>query len=116
MIIAGVLLTVFNNINQETREENINYSQFIREVRSGRVDAVVHARLGLLGLDVRGAVEGHGDARVVEAKGLSGAFDRRTLRQSNASARRLGQEETRLLDHLRRFSVFAPHVHEMRGL
>ena len=25
-----------------------------------------------------------GDARVVEAKGLSGAFDRRTLRQSNA--------------------------------
>ena len=34
MIIAGVLLTVFNNINQETREENINYSQFIREVRS----------------------------------------------------------------------------------
>ena len=30
MIIAGVL-TVFNNINQETREENINYSQFIRK-------------------------------------------------------------------------------------
>ena len=40
MIIAGVLLTVFQNINQETREDNINYSEFVREVRSGRVAAV----------------------------------------------------------------------------
>ena len=40
MIIAGVLLTVFNNINQETVEDSINYSQFVREVRSGRVEMV----------------------------------------------------------------------------
>ena len=50
MIIAGVLLTVFNNINQETREENINYSQFIREVRSGRVDAVELAGINITGI------------------------------------------------------------------
>ena len=50
MIIAGVLLTVFNNINQETREENINYSQFIREVRSGRVDAVELAVINITGI------------------------------------------------------------------
>ena len=40
MIIAGVLLTVFNNINQETRDDSINYSQFIREVQQGRVEQV----------------------------------------------------------------------------
>ena len=50
MIIAGVLLTVFNNINQEPREENINYSQFIREVRSGRVSAVELAGINITGL------------------------------------------------------------------
>ena len=50
MIIAGVLLTVFNNINQETREDNINYSQFIREVRSGRVDAVELAGINITGI------------------------------------------------------------------
>lgn len=50
MIIAGVLLTVFNNINQEPREESINYSQFIREVRSGRVTAVELAGINITGL------------------------------------------------------------------
>ena len=50
MIIAGVLLTVFNNINQETREDNINYSQFIREVRSGRVEAVELAGINITGI------------------------------------------------------------------
>ncbi len=50
MIIAGVLLTVFNNINQETREDNINYSEFIREIRSGRVSAVEIAGLNITGL------------------------------------------------------------------
>lgn len=49
MIIAGVLLTVFNNINQETREDSINYSQFIREVRAGRV-----ARVELAGINISG--------------------------------------------------------------
>ena len=50
MIIAGVLLTVFNNINQETREDSINYSQFIREVRGGRVSAVELAGINITGV------------------------------------------------------------------
>jgi cell division protease FtsH len=50
MIIAGVLLTVFNNINQETREDSINYSQFVREVRSGRVEMVELAGINITGL------------------------------------------------------------------
>ncbi len=50
MIIAGVLLTVFNNINQETREDSINYSEFVREVRSGRVAAVELAGINITGV------------------------------------------------------------------
>lgn len=50
MIIAGVLLTVFNNINQEPREDNINYSQFIREVRAGRVTGVELAGINITGV------------------------------------------------------------------
>ncbi len=49
MIIAGVLLTVFNNINQETRAESINYSEFIREVRTGRVEAVRLSGINITG-------------------------------------------------------------------
>ena len=49
MIIAGVLLTVFQNINQETREDNINYSEFVREGRSGRVAAVELAGINITG-------------------------------------------------------------------
>ena len=50
MIIAAVLLTVFGSINQEPREDNINYSQFIREVRSGRVRAVELAGINITGI------------------------------------------------------------------
>ena len=50
MIIAGVLLTVFNNINQGTSEETINYSDFIREVNNGRVAAVEFAGINLTGV------------------------------------------------------------------
>jgi cell division protease FtsH len=50
MIIAGVLLMVFNNINREPQQDNINYSQFISEVRSGRVRAVELAGLDILGI------------------------------------------------------------------
>ena len=50
MIIAGVLLTVFNNINQETVEDSINYSQFVREVRSGRVEMVELAGINITGV------------------------------------------------------------------
>lgn len=50
MIIAGVLLTVFQNINQEPREESINYSEFIREVRAGRVQRVELAGINITGV------------------------------------------------------------------
>ena len=50
MIIAGVLLTVFQNINQEPREESINYSEFIREVRAGRVREVELAGINITGM------------------------------------------------------------------
>ena len=50
MIIAGVLLTVFQNINQEPREDSINYSEFIREVRSGRVQRVELAGINIAGM------------------------------------------------------------------
>ena len=50
MIIAGVLLTVFNNINREPQQDNINYSQFVSEVRSGRVRAVELAGLDIMGV------------------------------------------------------------------
>ena len=50
MIIAGVLLTVFQNINQEPREDSINYSEFIREVRAGRVQQVELAGINIAGV------------------------------------------------------------------
>ena len=50
MIIAGVLLMVFNSINQETRDESLTYSSFIREVRSGQVAAVDMAGLDIVGI------------------------------------------------------------------
>lgn len=50
MIIAGVLLTVFQNINQEPREDSINYSEFIREVRAGRVQRVELAGINITGV------------------------------------------------------------------
>ncbi|PCI81197.1 MAG: ATP-dependent metalloprotease [SAR86 cluster bacterium] len=50
MIIAGVLLTVFQNINQEPREDSINYSEFIREVRAGRVQRVELAGINITGM------------------------------------------------------------------
>lgn len=50
MIIAGVLLTVFNSINREPEDNSINYSQFVREVRSGRVEIVELAGINITGL------------------------------------------------------------------
>jgi cell division protease FtsH len=40
VVIAAVLLTVFNNINQETTTSQVAYSEFISEVRSGQVRSV----------------------------------------------------------------------------
>ena len=50
MIIAGVLLMVFNNVNQETRDDTVNYSQFVKEVRSGRVTTVELAGINITGI------------------------------------------------------------------
>jgi len=49
MIIAGVLLTVFNSINQEPRDEPLNYSSFIHEVRTGQVEAIDIAGINISG-------------------------------------------------------------------
>ncbi|NKB33422.1 MAG: ATP-dependent zinc metalloprotease FtsH [Pseudomonadales bacterium] len=50
MIIAGVLLTVFNNINQETREDRLIYSEFLEEVNLGRVERVELAGINITGI------------------------------------------------------------------
>ncbi|MEX2132300.1 MAG: ATP-dependent zinc metalloprotease FtsH [Pseudohongiellaceae bacterium] len=50
MIIAGVLLTVFNNISQEPRDDTLNYSSFVTEVRTGRVSAVEIAGINISGV------------------------------------------------------------------
>lgn len=50
MIIAGVLLTVFNNINQQPSNETLTYSEFISEVRSGRVRMVEIDGINVTGL------------------------------------------------------------------
>lgn len=50
MVIAAVLLTVFNNINQEPAIAQVNYSDFIREVRSGQVESVNIAGVNVNGI------------------------------------------------------------------
>ncbi|MDX1492397.1 MAG: ATP-dependent zinc metalloprotease FtsH [Pseudohongiellaceae bacterium] len=49
MVIAGVLLTVFNNINQGTTTAPINYSEFVREYQSGQVREVTMSGLSITG-------------------------------------------------------------------
>jgi cell division protease FtsH len=49
MIIAGVLLMVFNSISQETRDDELTYSAFIREVRAGQVEWVNNSGIHILG-------------------------------------------------------------------
>ncbi|WP_432474842.1 ATP-dependent zinc metalloprotease FtsH [Amphritea sp. HPY] len=41
LVIAAVLLTVFNNFNGETSSQSLNYSEFISEVKSDRVSKVI---------------------------------------------------------------------------
>ena len=50
MVIAAVLLTVFNNINQEPATSQVNYSDFIREVRTGQVTSVNIAGVSVNGV------------------------------------------------------------------
>ncbi|MCH7815780.1 MAG: ATP-dependent zinc metalloprotease FtsH [Proteobacteria bacterium] len=50
MIIAGVLLMVFSNINQETNPDEIYYSEFINEVRSRGVRYVEIAGVEIVGI------------------------------------------------------------------
>jgi cell division protease FtsH len=49
MVIAAVLLTVFNNINQETTSVSITYSDFVKEVRAGQVRTVTIAGISVKG-------------------------------------------------------------------
>jgi cell division protease FtsH len=41
LVIAAVLLTVFNNFNTDTESNGLNYSDFVAEVQDGRVAKVV---------------------------------------------------------------------------
>ena len=41
LVIAAVLLSVFNNFNTEPESKGLNYSEFVSEVQSGRVAKVV---------------------------------------------------------------------------
>jgi cell division protease FtsH len=41
LVIAAVLLTVFNNFNTEPESKGLNYSEFVSEVQDGRVAKVV---------------------------------------------------------------------------
>ncbi len=49
MVIAAVLLTVFNNINQETTSSSVTYSDFVKEVRAGQVRSVTIAGISVSG-------------------------------------------------------------------
>jgi cell division protease FtsH len=50
MIIAAVLLTVFNNFSQPTSQEQLIYSDFIQEVQSGQVAEVNISNLNIVGV------------------------------------------------------------------
>jgi cell division protease FtsH len=49
MVIAAVLLTVFNNINQDTTTAPITYSEFVQEYQSGQVRGVTMSGLSITG-------------------------------------------------------------------
>ncbi len=54
MIIAAVLLTVFNNFNQPTNAEQLDYSDFIREVQQGNVTEVTISGVNIMGMKSSG--------------------------------------------------------------
>ena len=41
LVIAAVLLTVFNNFSVETQSQQINYSQFVEEVNRDQIRRVI---------------------------------------------------------------------------
>ncbi len=49
MIIAAVLLTVFNNFNQPSTAEQLDYSDFIRDVQQGNVSEVTISGVNIVG-------------------------------------------------------------------
>jgi cell division protease FtsH len=55
LIIAAVLLTVFQNFNMEPPREQLNYSQFLEEVQSDRVNKVVIDGLKIHGERIDGS-------------------------------------------------------------
>ena len=55
MIIAAVLLTVFNNFNQPTSAEQLDYSDFIREVQQGNITEVTISGVNIVGLKNNGS-------------------------------------------------------------
>src|SRR5690554_2638013 len=56
MIIAAVLLMVFQNFSQPGTTQQLNYSDFIREVQAGQVNEVTISRLNIVGRRSNGQV------------------------------------------------------------
>jgi len=54
MIIAAVLLTVFNNFNQPTSAEQLDYSDFVREVQQGNITDVTISGVNIVGIKSSG--------------------------------------------------------------
>src|SRR5690606_6945317 len=54
MIIAAVLLTVFNNFNQPTSSEQLIYSDFIRQVQGGEISEVTISGVNIVGMRTDG--------------------------------------------------------------
>ncbi|HHX83540.1 MAG TPA: ATP-dependent metalloprotease, partial [Pseudomonadaceae bacterium] len=56
MIIAAVLLMVFQNFSQPATTQQVNYSDFIREVQNGQVAEVTISGLNIVGRKSSGQV------------------------------------------------------------
>ncbi len=54
LVIAAVLLTVFNNFSTETETSRLNYSEFVKEVQSDRVSKVVIDGYNIIGTRTNG--------------------------------------------------------------
>ncbi len=55
MIIAAVLLTVFNNFTEAPKTEQLIYSDFVHEVQTGKVSSVIISGVTIVGQRVNGS-------------------------------------------------------------
>ncbi|MEC8428892.1 MAG: ATP-dependent metallopeptidase FtsH/Yme1/Tma family protein, partial [Pseudomonadota bacterium] len=50
LVIAAVLLTVFNNFNPQSSQESLTYSEFVKEVQSDQIREVTIDGLIIVGM------------------------------------------------------------------